>query len=134
MDYKEKISEISQAMRDNGVKVFEIKNQDEEIKIELFPLQLKNISSSADAYDTILAPLMGLGYIKHSVTSKPYVSIGDKVKKGDVLCVIEKMKVMNEILADNDFEIMEICFENAAIVEFEQVLFKVKRIDLSNGK
>ena len=133
MDYNEKIKEISRAMRDNGVKVFEIKNQDEEIRIELFPFESKGVPPSAESCDTVSAPLMGLGYIKYKDTFKPYVSVGDKVKKGDVLCVIEKMKVMNEILADNDFEIIEICFENATIVEFEQVLFKVKRIDTTDA-
>ena len=133
MDYKEKMKEISQAMRENGVKVFEIKNQAEEIKIELFPFESKSVSLSVESYDTVCAPLMGLGYIKPNDESKPYVSIGDKVKKGDVLCVIEKMKVMNEILADNDCEIKEICFNHGTIVEFNQVLFKVKRIDVSDA-
>ena len=124
MEYKEKMKEISQAMRENGVKVFEIKTQGEEIKIELFPYESKSIPLSVEGYDTIIAPLMGLGYTKPNDESKPYVSIGDKVKKGDVLCVIEKMKVMNEILADNDYEIIEICFEHGVIVEEKKVLFR----------
>ena len=133
MDYKEKMKEISRAMKDNGVKVFEIKNQDEEIKIELFPFEAKSVSVFAEGYETVCAPLMGLGHIKSNEESKPYVSIGGKVKKGNVLCVIEKMKVMNEILADFDCEIIEICFNHGAIVEFDQALFKVKRIDVSNA-
>ena len=128
-----RIKELSQLMRENGIKALEIKDQEEEIKIELFPFETTSNSFSAEAYDTVTTPLMGLGYIKPNEESKPYVSIGDKVKKGDVLCVIEKMKVMNEILADYDCEIIETCFEHGAIVEFNQALFKVKRIDASNA-
>ena len=121
-------------MRDNGVKVLEVKNQEEDIKIELFPFESKNTVLSSKSHDTILAPLMWLGYIRLYDESKPYVSIGDKVKKGDVLCLIEKMKVMNEILADSDCEILEICFEHGSVVEDKQLLFKVKRTDALNVK
>lgn len=121
-------------MKDNGIKVLEVRNQEEDIKIELFPFESKNTDLTDEPYDTILAPFMGLGYIKPDDEAKPYVSIGDKMKKGDVLCLIEKMKVMNEIVADNDYVILEICFENGTVVEDKQVLFKVKRTDALDAK
>ena len=48
-----------------------------------------------------------------------------KVKKGDVLCVIEAMKLLNEITADTDGEIVDVCVENGQLVEYGQVLFKI---------
>ena len=134
MDYNKKMKEISQAMREHGIKVFEIKNPDEEIKIELFPFEPedKNTLSPSDNYDIISAPIMGLGYIQSSDEAQPFVTVGDKVNKGDVVCKIEAMKTMNEIVADSDCEVCEVCFENGKIVEFGQALFKVKRIDTSD--
>ncbi|MDR0490721.1 MAG: acetyl-CoA carboxylase, biotin carboxyl carrier protein, partial [Oscillospiraceae bacterium] len=57
--------------------------------------------------------------------SEAFVSIGSKVKKGDVLCIIEAMKLMNEITAEQDGEIVDICAKNGDIAEFGQVLFKM---------
>ena len=73
----------------------------------------------------IRSPLVGVFYSAPSPDSETYVSIGSKVKKGDVLCVIETMKLMNEILAERDGEIVDICLKNGDIAEFEQVLFKM---------
>jgi len=126
----EKIKELTQIMRANGVKTFEIKNQEEEIRIELFHMDEKEIISEPLANtDVITAPIMGIGYAFPPNRNKPFVSVGDIVKKGNVLCIIEVMKVMNEITADYDCEILEVCFNNGTIIEFGQALFKVKRID-----
>jgi biotin carboxyl carrier protein len=54
------------------------------------------------------------------------VKVGDKVRKGQALCVLEAMKIMNEIDADIAGEIVEICVENESLVEFGQPLFKIK--------
>lgn len=134
MEQAKRISELSQIMRENGIKALEIKNHDEDIKIELFSSEAKSEGTTLtiEDYEIISAPLMGLGYVNHPDDSIPYVSVGDKIKKGSVLCVIEAMKVMNEIVADNDCQIYEVCFENGKIVEFWQELFKIKRIDASD--
>jgi len=131
MNYTEKIKDLSQIMRLNGIKTLDIKDMEGEIKIELFPVETKNEHTLHFPYDLveIPSPLMGIGYLKPSDEAASFVSIGDKIKKGTVLCIVEKMKVMNEIIADDDYEICEICFENGKIVEFGQVLFKAKRID-----
>ena len=73
----------------------------------------------------IKAPLVGVFYIAPSADSLPYVTVGSKVKKGDTLCIVEAMKLMNEITADRDGEIIDICAVNGQIVEFGQTLFKV---------
>ena len=73
----------------------------------------------------VTSPLVGVFYSAPSPDCETFVSIGSKVKKGDVLCIIETMKLMNEILADQDGEIVDICVKNGDIAEFGQVLFKM---------
>ncbi|MDR1558857.1 MAG: acetyl-CoA carboxylase, biotin carboxyl carrier protein [Clostridiales bacterium] len=136
MELTEKIRALSQTMRANGIKVLEIKNSDGEIKIELFPLKETEIPEReilpAEQSVKIPAPIMGVGYLASSEDAEPFVTPGDRIKKGDVLCIIEAMKVMNEVIADCDYEILEVCFENGQIIEYGQDLFKVKRIEAAD--
>jgi len=73
----------------------------------------------------VKSPLVGVFYSAASPESETFVSIGSKVKKGDVLCIIETMKLMNEIMAEQDGEIVDICVRNGDIAEFGQTLFKM---------
>ena len=73
----------------------------------------------------VKSPLVGVYYAAPSPDAETFVSIGSKVKKGDVLCIIEAMKLMNEITAEQDGEIIDICVKNGDIAEFGQVLFKM---------
>ncbi len=73
----------------------------------------------------IKSPMVGIFYAAPSPDAPPYVRVGSKVKKGDVLCVIEAMKLMNEITAETDGEIVDVCAENGQVVEYAQILFKV---------
>ncbi len=73
----------------------------------------------------IKSPMVGVYYSAPSPDAKPFVSVGSKVKKGDVLCIIEAMKLMNEITAEVDGEIVDVCVENGQVVEYAQILFKV---------
>lgn len=74
---------------------------------------------------SVKAPLVGTFYKASDPDSDPFVEKGDKVKKGDVLCIIEAMKSMNEIQSDVSGEIKEVCMKNTELVEFGQVLFKI---------
>ena len=142
----DRIEELSQMMRANGIKALEYKDHEEEVKIELMASTdkealpapspvLSNLSPAAEeTADTVTAPVMGLVYTIPQNGSKPFVSVGDKIKKGSVLCVIEVMKVMNEITAAYDCEIAKICVENGNIVEFGQALFKVKKAGASYAR
>jgi acetyl-CoA carboxylase biotin carboxyl carrier protein len=74
----------------------------------------------------VKSPLVGTYYESSSPEAEPYVKVGDKVKKGDVLCIIEAMKLMNEIESEVDGEIAEILIDNEAPIEYGQVLFRIK--------
>lgn len=77
-------------------------------------------------YKIIKSPMVGTFYSKSSPTAEPFVKVGDKVKKGQTLCIIEAMKLMNEIEAECDGEIVEICAQDDSMVEFGETLFKIK--------
>ena len=77
-------------------------------------------------YKEIKAPMVGTFYSKSTPTAKAFVSVGDKVKKGDVVCIIEAMKLMNEIESEFDGEIVEICKKDEDMCEYGECLFKIK--------
>lgn len=81
-----------------------------------------------EKYHIIEAPLVGTFFRAAAPDERPFVEVGDKVDNGDVLCIVEAMKSMNEIQADVSGVIKEICAENAELVEFEQPLFKIERV------
>jgi len=74
----------------------------------------------------VKSPLVGVYYAASSPDAEPFVSIGSKVKKGDVVCIIETMKLMNEIVAEQDGEVIDVCLKNGDVVDFGQVMFKLK--------
>lgn len=74
----------------------------------------------------IKAPFVGTFYASSGPGEPAYVKVGDKIKKGQTLCILEAMKIMNEIESDVDGVVAEICLENESFVEFGQVLFKIK--------
>ena len=78
--------------------------------------------------DLITSPMVGTFYQSPSPDSAPYVKVGDKVKKGQTLCIIEAMKIMNELEAEFDCEILEILVEDGQPVEFDTPLFRVKKV------
>ena len=73
----------------------------------------------------VKSPLVGIFYAAPSPGAEPFAGVGSKVKKGDVLCVVEAMKLMNEITADADGEAIDVCVQNGQVVEFGQILFKL---------
>lgn len=73
----------------------------------------------------VKSPMVGVFYAAPSPDAQPFVQVGSKVKKGDVLCIIEAMKLMNEITAEQDGEIVDICVKSGEVVEYSQTLFKI---------
>ena len=71
----------------------------------------------------VTCPLVGVFYAAAAPEDMPFVAVGSTVKKGDVLCIVEAMKLMNEITAEKDGVITQICVENGQVVEYGQPLF-----------
>lgn len=91
-----------------------------DLKTETAGLQTDN-----ESILTVTSPMVGVFYAAPSADKQPYVSIGDRVNAGDVLCIIEAMKMMNEITADKGGVIKEICVGNKQIVEYGHPLFRI---------
>ena len=71
------------------------------------------------------SPLVGTVYLAPQAGAEPFVKAGDRVKKGDVVCIVESMKMFNNIEAEQDGIIEEICVDNGQIVEFGQPLVRI---------
>lgn len=86
----------------------------------------KEQEPTQSAENTIVSPLVGTFYASSSPKSKPYVEVGSKVKKGDVLCLIEAMKIMNEITAPKDGTILKVHVMNGQVVGIDDALFDLE--------
>lgn len=75
---------------------------------------------------TINSPIVGVFYAAPSPESKPYVTVGQKIAKGDTICIVEAMKCMNEIQSEFDGEVTEVLVNDGDLVEYGQPLFRVK--------
>lgn len=93
-----------------------IENIKEEAKVVIEDANVKEVVS----------PIVGTFYASSSPDKPPYVSVGSKVKKGDTLCIIEAMKLMNEIQSEVDGEVVEVLVNNEQMVEYGQPMFKIK--------
>lgn len=76
---------------------------------------------------SIRSPLVGVFYAAPAENAPPYVTEGTAVKKGQVLCIIEAMKLMNEVVAEEDGVITQICAANGQVVEYGTELFRFRR-------
>ncbi len=143
MDIKQ-IKEIAETMKKNGLTLLEITQGDVALRMERQPefhaVSIAPVPAAAESpaepapraaaradsrFIEIKSPMVGMFYAGPSPDSEPFVKVGSRVKKGDTLCVIEAMKLLNEINAERDGEIAEICVEDGQAVEYAQVLFKM---------
>lgn len=85
-----------------------------------------NQEEKVEEGNIVKSPMVGTFYLKPSPNSDPYVQVGQKVKKGDVLCIVEAMKLMNEIESEWDGEIKEILVKDEESVEYGKPLFVIK--------
>ncbi len=87
----------------------------------------ESIDEKTDLKGNIVkSPMVGTFYIKPSPTSSPYVEIGTNIKKGETLCIIEAMKLMNEIQSEYSGKITEIFVEDGSPVEYGTELFRIE--------
>lgn len=73
----------------------------------------------------ITSPIVGVVYLQANPEADAYVSVGDTIKEGQVLCLVEAMKIMNEINSEQEGKIVEILVENGQVVEYNQPLFRI---------
>ena len=78
-------------------------------------------------YVSVKSPIVGVFYAAPTENAEPYVSIGDPIRKGQILCVVGAMKLMNEIIAEEDGVLSEICVTNGRVVEYGTELFRIRR-------
>jgi acetyl-CoA carboxylase biotin carboxyl carrier protein len=86
----------------------------------------QGVSQTMESYKEIVSPMVGTFYRSPSPDSAPFVQVGQEVTEDTVVCIIEAMKVMNEIKAEVSGSILEILIENGTPVQFGQSLFRVK--------
>lgn len=77
-------------------------------------------------FHEVRSPMVGTFYRRPAVDADPYVEVGEVVKKGDVLCIVEAMKLMNEIESDVSGKIIEVCLEDGQMAEYGEVLFRIE--------
>ncbi len=147
MDIKE-IKQLMEAFAKNGLTKLELTQGDFSIKLKKEATEVKVVQSvepaAAQAPSSpkpqvveevketdedliyITSPIIGTFYRAPSPDSDPYVEVGSRVKKGDVLCIVEAMKIMNEIESEYNGVIVKIFPKNAESVEYGQKLFALK--------
>ena len=132
------IRKYAQLMGELGLTGLEIKEKDNVVRLERTygaasapaPVAVLDPPTQEPAgADTISvqSPMVGVFYQAPAENAAPYVKVGDQVRQGTVLCLIEAMKMMNEITADQDGTIVEICVQNGQVVDYGKELFRIKR-------
>lgn len=81
----------------------------------------------SDGTTRVTSPIVGVFYAAPAENAKPFVSVGDRVERGQTLCIIEAMKLMNEITAEEGGVIEKISVTNGQVVEFGTELFRIRR-------
>ena len=132
------IRKYANLMSELGLTGLEVTENDRVVRLERNPapqtaapvqtVQVGDVPQSAANEDLIeiSSPMVGVFYAAPAEDADPYVQVGDRVKKGQTLCIVEAMKLMNEIVAETDGQIVEICAQNGQVVEFGCPLFRIK--------
>ena len=104
--------------------IYENSNQ-QQIKTDLLKKSVSSAPEKSSNIITIDSPMVGIIYLTPKPSSPPFIKKGQKVKKGDTICLIEAMKTFNEIKSDKDGLIKDIVVKNGEAVEFGQPLFEI---------
>ncbi len=141
-----KIKKLIDLVEDSDIAEIEIHEGEESVRISRYsqqmPLVAAPIASPAPIAETpmsastsptvvdnpnaVKSPMVGTFYRSPSPTSSPFVDEGQQVKEGDTLCIIEAMKILNQITSDRSGKISKILVENGSPVEFDQPLFIIE--------
>ena len=133
------IRKYAELMKELGLTGLEITEDNQVVRLErtpapevrpAAPVEVSAAPAAPKAagnYVSIKSPLVGLFYAAPAENAEPYVTVGDTVKKGQTLCIVEAMKLMNEISAEEDGVVTEICVANGQMVEYGTELFRIQR-------
>ncbi len=135
------IRKYAELMKELGLSGLEITEENSKVRLERslstptketmysVPEAVGDIRTTSEPKDyiSVKSPIVGVFYAAPAENAEPYVSIGDRVKKGKTLCIVEAMKMMNEVVAEEDGVIFEICVTNGQMVEYGTELFRIKR-------
>lgn len=130
------IRKYAQLMQELGLSGLEITEDNQVVRLErsapaakqAVPMEAPSPAEKEDAdYISVKSPLVGLFYAAPAENADPYVSLGDRVKAGQTLCIVEAMKLMNELSAECDGIIEKICVTNGQMVEYGTELFRIRR-------
>jgi acetyl-CoA carboxylase biotin carboxyl carrier protein len=99
-------------------------NKEDRIQKTLTPKETSVVTKNTNQFD-VLSPMVGTFYASPSPDESPYVKVGDTVKQGDTLCIIEAMKMMNQIEADVNGVIKSIRVQNGDPIEYDQIIFVI---------
>lgn len=135
------IRKYAQLMKELGLTGLEITEENNKVRLERLVQEpakeiaysvseaVSEVQTASEPADqvSVKSPLVGVFYAAPAENADPYVTIGDKVTKGQTLCLIESMKLMNEIVAEEDGILSEICVTNGQVVEYGTELFRIKR-------
>ena len=119
---KVEIDDLKIELEKESVKVEYVKPVEKEKEV----IEDKQIKQEQATGTAVKSPIVGVFYSASSPESEPYVTVGKNVKKGDIVCIIEAMKVMNEIKAPCDGTVTSILVENDALVEYDQALMVIE--------
>ena len=135
------IRKYAELMKELGLTGLEITEENSKVRLERSVTvgtkeTVYSVQESAPAvqpakenkdYISVKSPIVGVFYAAPAENAAPYVVVGDSVKKGQTLCIVEAMKLMNEITAEEDGIISEVCVTNGQVVEYGTELFRIKR-------
>lgn len=131
------IRKYAQLMGELGLTGLEIKNKDDVVRLErsvtasvavAAPAAVQQSAPAPQAgLTSVKSPMVGLFYAAPAENAEPYVAIGDRVKQGQTLCIVEAMKLMNEISAEEDGVVEAVCVTNGQMVEYGTELFRIRR-------
>lgn len=109
--------------------VVDIKSDTINVEKEVINESDKQVEEHEDEgnFQYIIAPVVGTVYLSPSPGKSPYVTKDQEIKSGEVVCIIEAMKLMNEIESEHSGKIVEVLVKNAQMVEYGQKLFKIKK-------
>lgn len=121
------LREIEVSQGDESVRILRDNNYSEKNISVIDTPELKNINATPEIIEGnfITSPIVGTFYRKPSPDKDPFIKVGDVIEKGQVLCIIEAMKMMNEIKSDSDGKIISIDIEDGQPVEFGQKIITI---------